>query len=131
MNDIQVWKFNIHEYGKSFFTPMPELQYARPRACGLHRPSNEAEPYILCVGTMGCEKYSLEGSTQPVGKLINAGMNPKVVSLGEKTYAVGSGMGKKVEEWNGLSWEMAPEAFQVTVERYEAGVMAVPRDFVC
>ena len=110
---------------------MPDLLNARPIGCGLHKPTIESEPYILCCGTKGCEKYSFDGSTQPAGKLLNLGMSPKIVSLGGKTYAVGSGLGKKVEEWNGLSWVMAPEAFQVKAERFAAGVMAVPRDFVC
>ena len=63
--------------------------------------------------------------------MINFGMIPSIVSLGGKTYAVGSDSGKKVEEWNGSSWVMAPKDFQVKVQRTASGVMAVPRDFVC
>ena len=112
---------------------MDDLLDARPKTCGIHRPTNDLEPYILCCVQSACEKYSFDGRPQPAGKLINnrSFMTPRIVSLGGKTYAVGSDNGKKVEEWNGSSWVMAPKDFQVKAERFAAGVMAVPRDFVC
>ena len=118
---------------------MPELQFQpTPYGCGIHRPSDNSDPYILCVGTKGCEKYYFGNGKIggiPVGGLAGYAYGPKIVSLGEKTYAVGSGKGSYVEEWNESAQEwgvgLAPPAFQARVKRFSSGVMAVPTDFVC
>ena len=86
----------------------------------------------MCCAPDGCEKYSLDGSTgTSVKGLNNTARGAKVISLGDQTYAVGTGHGMKVEVWNGWAWDMASQEFQVKEKRYSAGVMAVPRDFVC
>ena len=55
----------------------------------------------------------------------------KIVSLGGKTYAFGTDSGRKVEVWNGQGWDLATQEFQMKTKRYDSGVMAVPKDFVC
>ena len=112
---------------------MPDLNNPEPNGCGIYRPSDNSDPYILCVGSNGCEKYYFDGGNgEPVRRLsYGTGYGPKIVSLGKKTYAVGSDNGHVVEEWNGSKWVKAPEAFQVWFQRYSSGVMAVPADFVC
>ena len=114
---------------------MPDLKIpSQFHGCGIHKPSDMigSEPYILSAGPDGCEKYSLDGKTQErVGQLINTGYAVKIVSLGDKTYALGTDFGKKVEVWNGRGWDLAPQEFQVKTKRYYSGVMAVPKDFVC
>ena len=112
---------------------MPKTKVSdRYHGCGIHKPSDDSEPYILKCGPFGCEKYSLDGETQErVSKLNNGAFRIKIVSLGGKTYAFGADTGKKVEVWNGLGWDMAPKEYQVKTKRYYSGVMAVPKDFVC
>ena len=128
--DIQAWKLNIDN---SSFTPMPEPKVRdKYHGCGIHKPSDDSEPYILKCGPTGCEKYSLDGETQEqVSRLNNAAFRIKIVSLGGKTYAFGTGTGTKVEVWNGQGWDLAPQEFQMKTKRYGSGVMAVPKDFVC
>ena len=112
---------------------MPKTKVSdRYHGCGIHKPSDDSEPYILKCGPNGCEKYSLDGETQErVSKLNNGAFRIKIISLGGKTYAFGTGSGTKVEVWNGQGWDLATQEFQMKTKRYDSGVMAVPKDFVC
>ena len=98
---------------------MPKTKVSdRYHGCGIHKPSDDSEPYILSAGPDGCEKYSLDGETQEsVGKLNNSGYSVNIVSLGDKTYAIGTDKGKNVEVWNGRSWDLAQTFL---TKRYES-----------
>ena len=113
---------------------MPDLKLRSPfDGCGIHKPSDGSEPYILKAGPEGTEKISLDGGTQELGGRLNrVGYNVRIVSLGDKTYAFGSEYGWYMEVWNGRGWDMAPQEFkELKAKRYYSGVMAVPKDFVC
>ena len=97
--------------------------------CGIHKPSDGSDPYILSAGPDGTEIYSLDGTWQEsVSKRNNNWYKPTIVSLGDKTYAIGTDRGKNVEVWNGQGWDLAQ---RFLTKRYYSGVMAVAKDFVC
>merc|ERR1711974_380853 len=122
----QVWKLNIYN---SSFIRMPDLQIVSDfHGCGIHKPSDGSHPYILSAGPDGTEIYSLDGTWQAVrSKRHDNWYKPRIVSLGDKTYAIGTDKGKNVEVWNGQSWDLAQTFL---TKRYYSGVMAVPKDFV-